>query len=182
MVRRFVGQATKGKNVKTWKWDYSTPISIFCSSYIILIISNIFATYGCWHPCFTERLSHIFLINLTVKDTFQSNLMLFTIFFVQKINYNWSRIFLFFYMFIQNNRNLEMIKQICIYYDYSKAQMIRRTDFLVLIIELICFLIKLYLVLYESSYKIWNCKDYSNNKSYPLRNVQTDLIIEKLHF
>ena len=51
-VRQSVCQATRGTNVKIWKCDFSTPISIFCSSYIFLIISNSFATYGCCHPCF----------------------------------------------------------------------------------------------------------------------------------
>ena len=40
-VCRSVGQATKGKNVKT---------CYFLFSYIFLIISSSFATYGCCHP------------------------------------------------------------------------------------------------------------------------------------
>ncbi len=56
-VSRSVGQAKKGINVKTWKCHliFLTPISIFCSSYILSIISNSFATYGCCHPCYVYQ-------------------------------------------------------------------------------------------------------------------------------
>ena len=54
-VRGSVGQATKVRNEKYRNAFFSTPIQIFCSSYIILIISNSFATYGCCHPCFVFK-------------------------------------------------------------------------------------------------------------------------------
>ena len=49
-VRQSVGLATKGKTVKTWKCDLLDP---FISSYIFLIISNSFASYGCHYSFFS---------------------------------------------------------------------------------------------------------------------------------
>ena len=44
-----VGQATKGKNIKTWKYDFLDPHFNFLEFLHISIISNSFVTYGCCH-------------------------------------------------------------------------------------------------------------------------------------
>ncbi len=56
-VRRFVNQASKGKNVKTCKCDFLDILLNFLQFiHIFLIISNSFSTYGCCHPCFASNI------------------------------------------------------------------------------------------------------------------------------